>query len=301
LPVDHGGAMMRAVGDVVVVGSINVDLTVRAPRLPGRGETVTGGTAHRGGGGKGANQAVAAARAGAAVALVAAVGDDDLGAAAVAELRAEGVDVDGVATVAGAATGIALIVVDAAGENQIAVASGANHRLEAAAVEAALRGGRAGACVLISFEIPDAAVLAGARHAAARDDAGAPLLVNPAPARPLPDGLAACAPILTPNQHEAHALCGEADPHGAALALAALTGAPAIVTLGADGALVADPGGAVSHHPAPRVAAVDATGAGDVFNGVLAAALADGSPLRDAVDRAVQAAAESVTRAGARG
>jgi ribokinase len=285
---------------VVVIGSVNADITVRAERLPGRGETVTGGTAHRGGGGKGANAAVAAARAGADVRLVAAVGDDEPGASALAELRAAGVGVEGVVALPGIATGTALIVVDAAGDNQIAVASGANHELAADHVEAAL-GASAGAsptAFLISFEIPDAAILAAARHAAAT--AGAPLVVNPAPARPLPEGLAATRPILTPNQHEAAALTGADDPEAAARALASRTGAPAIVTLGARGALLATPEGATTRHPAPAVQAVDATGAGDVFNGVLAAALAGGAALPGAVDAAVAAAAASVTRPGAR-
>jgi ribokinase len=301
---------------VVVIGSVNMDITVHAERLPGRGETVTGGTALRGGGGKGANAAVAAARAGAAVRLVAAVGDDEPGTAALEALWSEGVDVGGVATLAGVATGTALIVVDAAGDNQIAVASGANHALGAEHVAAALDGGapRPGdagpvcdvaapaalprdACVLISFEVLDDAVVAGANGAAR---AGAALVVNPAPARALPGALLDCGPILTPNQHEAAALSGEAEPERAALALAARTGAPVVVTLGERGALVADGGGATEHHPAPAVEAVDATGAGDVFNGVLATALAAGARLGAAVDAAVAAAAESVTRAGAR-
>jgi ribokinase len=301
---------------VVVIGSVNVDVTVRADRLPGRGETVTGGTAHRGGGGKGANAAVAAARAGAQVELVAAVGDDEPGASALAELRAAGVGAGGVVALPDVATGTAVIVVDAAGDNQIAVASGANHALDAEHVEAALRraageaatpGAASPVCdaqalegagaFLISFEIPDAAILAAARIAAA---AGAALVVNPAPARPLPDGLAATRPILTPNQHEAAALTGEQDPERAARALAAATGAPVVVTLGPRGALVAEPGGATTLHPAPAVDALDATGAGDVFNGVLATALAAGAALPHAVGTAVAAAAASVTRAGAR-
>ena len=285
---------MGAVGDVVVIGSVNVDVTVHAERLPGRGETVVGGTAHRGGGGKGANQAVAAARAGARTRLVAAVGDDDLGAAALEELRAAGVDVGAVAVLAGVATGLALIVVDAAGENQIAVASGANHRLDGAWVAGALADAAPGAAVLLSFEVGDEALLAGARHATG------PLVVNPAPARALVPELLACRPILTPNQHEARELSGEADPERAALALAARTGAAAVVTLGAAGALSATPDGAFTRHPAPRVEAVDATGAGDVFSGVLAAALADGAALPAAVEAAVHAAAASVTRPGAR-
>src|SRR5215210_7126662 len=149
---------------VLVVGSINVDLVVHAHRLPAAGETVAGGRFRRTGGGKGANQAVAAARAGAEVSLVGAVGDDDLGADALATLRADGVGVASVARLDGVATGVALIVVDNRGRNQIAVASGANHELtaehvRAAAAPAARAAGSAAAsgCVLVSFELLDEA------------------------------------------------------------------------------------------------------------------------------------------------
>src|SRR5215207_4981992 len=259
---------MAAPPSVLVVGSINVDLVIHADRLPAPGETVAGGRLERAGGGKGANQAVAAARAGAAVALVGAVGDDDLGTDALAALRAEGVDVGAVARLGGVATGVALIVVDRDGRNQIAVASGANHEVSAEHVRAAR--GSAPGCVLASFELLDEPVLAAARIAR---DAGCPLLVDPAPARPLEARLRELRPILTPNHPEAAELTG---------------------------ALVADGAGS-AHLPAPAVRAVDTTGAGDSFNGVLAAELARGAELRAAVHAAVAAAAQSVTRAGARG
>jgi len=183
--------------DVIVVGSVNADLVVRAPRLPGPGETVTGGTFARHGGGKGANQAVAAARLGARTALVAAVGGDDFGAEALRGLAAEGVDVDGVARLADVATGVALIVVDERAENQIAVASGANAALDGAFVAAALER-LEGGVVLLSLEVGDAALLAGAR--------GARLAVlNPAPAREVPAALLDAGPLLTPNAGEARA------------------------------------------------------------------------------------------------
>ena len=284
---------MAARPTVLVVGSVNVDLTVHAERLPAPGETVAGGRLERAGGGKGANQAVAAARAGAAVTLVGAVGEDDFGADALAELRAEGVGVEAVQRLAGFATGVALIVVDRDGGNQIAVASGANHAVSAAHVGAAGRPG----CVLASFELLDEPVLAAARLA---HDAGCPLVVNPAPARLLPPALCELRPILTPNQHEAAELSGEHEPEDAAGALGARTGAPVVVTLGERGALVAD-GDGTALVPAPSVRAVDTTGAGDTFNGVLAAGLASGGGLRAAVEAAVAAAAESVTRPGARG
>jgi ribokinase len=278
---------------VLVVGSINVDIVVHAERLPARGETVAGGRLERSGGGKGANQAVAAARAGAAVALVGAVGDDDLGADALAALRAEGVDVAAVRRIPGVATGVALIVVDAAGDNQIAVASGANHELTADDVLAP----RPPACVIANFELRDEPVVAAARIAA---ESRCPLLVNPAPARPLPPELLALRPILTPNRHEAAELTGADDAEAAALALRERTRAPVVVTLGERGALVADDSG-TERVPAPAVSVVDTTGAGDTFNGALAAELARGRELREAVAAAVAAAADSVTRAGARG
>ena len=284
--------------DVYVVGSVNVDLVVvRLASLPRAGETVSGGSFERHGGGKSANQAVAAARQGAAVRMIAAVGDDDLGEEAIALLEAEGIDVSAVQRLASTPTGVALIAVDEAGENQIAVASGANAELSAEAVERALAGAVAGGVVLLGLEVPDAPVLAGAR--AARD-AGLAVVLNPAPARALPDELLALSPLLTPNRDEARALSGEDDPEAAALALAERTGAPVVVTVGADGALLAD-GGAVERIPAPEVEVVDTTGAGDAFNGALACALAGGAELADAVRSAVAVAGESVRAPGARG
>ena len=284
--------------DVYVVGSVNVDLVVvRLASLPRAGETVSGGTFERHGGGKSANQAVAAARQGAAVRMIAAVGDDDLGEEAIALLEAEGIDVAAVQRLASTPTGVALIAVDETGENQIAVASGANAELSAETVERALAGAAAGGAVLLGLEVPDAPVLAGAR--AARD-AGLAVVLNPAPARALPDELLALSPLLTPNRDEARSLSGEDDPEAAALALAERTGAPVVVTVGADGALLAD-GAAVERIPAPQVEVVDTTGAGDAFNGALACALAGGAELADAVHSAVAVAADSTRTAGARG
>jgi ribokinase len=287
-------------GTVVVVGSVNADLVVAVERLPAPGETVTGGSFEHHGGGKGANQAVAAARAGADVRLVGAVGDDDLGADALRELEGEGIDVSAVARLADAPTGVALIVRDDEGENAIAVASGANARVDAALVERALaeRPLPAGAAVcLLSFELPDEALAAAAR---ATDGAGLVVVANPAPARRLADDLVAAGPILTPNRGEAAELSGEGDPEAAARALGARTGAPVLVTLGAEGVLLVD-GGVATRVPAPEVDAVDATGAGDAFSGVLAAALAAGRDLDAAARCAVAAASRSVTARGARG
>src|SRR5918911_1734099 len=243
-------------GSVVVVGSINVDLVVTLDRLPAPGETVIGGRFARHGGGKGANQAVAAARAGAVVRFVGAVGDDDFGADAVAELAREGVGIDGIARLDDEATGVALIAVDRDGRNQIAVASGANARLDAAMVQAAIGELRSGDVCLLGFEVPDEAVVAGARAAAA---AQARIVLNPAPARPLPEELRGLSgAIATPNADEARALGGHD-------AIAAHTGGPVIVTHGPDGAVLHD-GAEQLRLPAPAVEVVDTTGAGDAFN-----------------------------------
>ena len=288
---------MRAEPSVVVVGSVNTDLVVTVERLPAPGETVTGGRFERHGGGKGANQAVAAARAGARVRFVGAVGRDDLGDEALRLLEEEGVDVSGVARVPDAPSGVAAIVVDARGENQIAVASGANARLDGRAVEQALGGGagEVGA-VLTNLEIGGDAMLAAARHAAA---AGVPFVLNPAPARPLPDAVLALRPILTPNLGEARALAGEGDERSAARLLAERTGAAVVVTLGARGAMLVSRGDE-RMLAAFEVEAVDTTGAGDAFNGVLGWGLAGGLGLEEALPYALAGAALAVTVAGAR-
>jgi ribokinase len=288
---------------VVVVGSINVDLVCVTDRLPRAGETVAGGRFARHGGGKSANQAVAAARLGASVSFVGAVGRDDMGDDAVRELEAEGIDVSGVARV-DAPTGVALIVVDAAGENQIAVASGANAELTPAHIEHALQGllasgdespPAAPGIVLLGHEVSPEVVVAAARAANA---AGWPVVLNPAPARELPD--ARCA-VLTPNASEAAQLTDRDDPAEAAAALAADTGAAVLVTLGGDGALLLEPGTDPLHLPAAKVDVVDTTGAGDTVNGALAAELAAGGSLEAAARFALAAAALSTRKPGARG
>jgi ribokinase len=283
---------------VIVVGSINVDLVVRTAHLPAPGETVTGGTFARHFGGKGANQAVAAARLGATVKLVGAVGDDAFGADSLADLVAEGIDVSFVSVLPGTPTGVALIAVGERGENQIVVASGANSGLTGAAVRAALQGMTDEAVLLTNLEVPDAVVVAAVQAARER---GWTVIVNPAPARELPVELVACHPILVPNEGEAQVLSGAADAAAAARRLAAQTAAPVIVTLGADGALLQPPDGKAMRIAAPHVEVTDTTGAGDAFTGALAAELARGSTLADAARFAAVAAALSVTGAGARG
>ena len=290
---------MSGAPQLLVIGSLNTDLLVRVRELPGPGETVTGGVFELSGGGKGANQAVAAARAGASVAMVGAVGTDEFGARLLEELAAEGVSVAGVARLPGVATGLAAIVVDEDGENQIAVASGANHALRADDVERAfgeldLSQAR---CALLSLEVDDEVVVDGAGRAAAR---GMAVVVNPAPARPLPAELMARRPILTPNQGEAAELTGRDDPADAALALVESGAAAALVTAGAMGVFVASEGARVVRVAAPAVSVRDTTGAGDTFSGVFAAGLARGWELDRAARWATTAAALSVTRSGAR-
>jgi ribokinase len=288
---------VRAAGEVIVVGSANVDMTVRTTHLPTPGETVIGGSYSRRNGGKGANQAVAAATYGASTRLIAAVGDDPLADSLIDGLRSAGVETGGIARLSGAATGVAFIVVDARGENQIAVASGANDRLSASLVTAALTAiePAAGSICLVGFEIGDPAILAAATWAVGT---GVRLIVNPAPARPLPSSLDGMTPLLTPNRGEATVLTGLADPGAAADALRRRTGAPVVITLGGDGALVRDERGSVHIQAAP-VTPLDTTGAGDVFNGILAAELAAGTTLRSAVRLATNGASIATRAPGA--
>jgi ribokinase len=289
--------MTAAGGMVIVAGSINVDLIVGVARLPTAGETVLGDRFIQQNGGKSANQAVAASRVGATVVMLGAVGGDDLGRSALEGLASEGVDVSSCRRLAGAHTGLALIVVDAVGENQIAVAQGANMCLDAAMIRGQTAELRppSGAVCLLGFEVPDEAVLAAARWAVRQ---GLRLIVNPAPARPLLDELLTLAPILTPNESEAELLTGTADPEAAAGILSAWTGAPVIVSLGAEGAVLSI-GGQATRLPATKVRPVDTTGAGDALNGILAAELARGAPLEAALRWAMVGAALKTTRAGA--
>lgn len=305
------GGGSPAAGSVVVVGAINVDLVVAAPRLPGPGETVVGAGLERHGGGKGANAAVAAARAGASVLLVGAVGADDTGTAALAELGADSIDTSGVSVLDGVATGVALIVVDDHGENQIAVGAGANAAVTANLVRAALAPALPTAgCVLVSTEIPGAAVAAAVEAAAA---AGVRCVLNPAPVIPAVAGLLRHRPVLTPNSSECADLAelldgaspdGAHSPHDPVLASARTivrhSRAPVVVTLGGDGVLVLVPGGEPERIPSGTATVRDTTGAGDTFNGVLAARLAAGDELGVAVRLATVAASLSVAHVGAR-
>jgi ribokinase len=304
-------------GRVIVIGSVNIDLVVTAPELPRPGETVTGGAFARHHGGKGGNQAVAAARLGVPTWFIGAVGDDPFGAEARDALATEGVHVDHLLAPDGAPTGVALIVVDGSGENLIAVASGANGEVEAGEVEAALRAlePQRGDVVLVGHEIPTTAARAGLRLARER---GAATIFNPAPASGIDRSLFGLADVVTPNRHElATLVAGEwqrlgrpgsapPDPADAAASLIQRnaqgdgTGA-VLVTLGASGAILVARGEVPLEIAAPKVRAVDTVGAGDALNGALAAGLAEGRSLPDATRRAVAAATLSTTRPGARG
>jgi ribokinase len=276
---------------VIVVGSVNVDLFTYVARLPHPGETVVGGRFARAHGGKGANQAVAAARLGARTLFVGAVGNDDLGRAATDALGQEGVDVSQVRTVDGH-TGVAQIIVDAKGENLIAVASGANDGVTGDMVGESLdRVAMDNAVVCSVLEIPDEAVFAAARIASAR---GWRFVLNPAPARPVTAELVALCSVLTPNQHEVAQL-------GLSTSDMLEAGARSVVvTRGADGADLIRAEREVHHQPSHQIKAVDTTGAGDAFSGALAWALAEGADLERAVEIATIAGARSTVRPGAR-
>jgi len=288
-------------GRVVVVGSVNVDLVVTVEYLPAPGETVVGGRFARHHGGKGGNQAVAAARLGVPTFLVGAVGGDGFGAEARAALVADGVDVEGLATNPSEATGVALIVVDEQGENSIAVAGGANAALTSVQVRAALKrlALTRDDVVLVGHEIRT-----GATHEALRVAriAGATTILNPAPAGGLERPTLDLADILTPNEGELAILVGSdgAPSAGAKRLLGPDPGRRAVlVSLGARGALLVA-GRRARAIRAPRVDVVDTVGAGDALNGALAVGLAAGLDLAEAARRAVVAASLAVARAGAR-
>jgi len=290
-------------GRVIVVGSVNVDLVGVVDRLPAPGETVIGARFETHHGGKGGNAAVAAARLGASVAFVGAVGADPFGAEARAALEREGIDVSGLVELADQPTGVALILVDGAGENVIAVAGGANAALTSVQVRTAVKRLELTAAdvVLVGHEIRT-----GATHEALRlgRNAKATTILNPAPADGLPAQTLALADVLTPNRGELDVLAGPGVPAARARQLVKRADRKepkrsALVSLGPEGALLVT-GGKATTIKAPAVEAVDAVGAGDTLNGALAAALAAGLDLETAARRAVVAAALAVTRAGAR-
>jgi ribokinase len=282
-------------GRVVVVGSINIDLVVTAERLPLPGETVLGGHFAEHAGGKGANQAVAAARVGAQVTMIGAVGTDAHGDTALDALIAEGVDVSRVRRVA-QPTGVALIAVGPRGENQIVLAPGANDELTIGDISLGELGDDG--VLLTDHEIPPAVTLAALR--AAREAGWTPIL-DPAPARALSADVLQLGPILTPNEHELLVAIGDDNAQAAAASLAERNRGPLIVTQGPAGALLVEGDRSRRFPGFPALALVDTTGAGDAFTGVLAAWLAEGKPLDAAIEAANAAGALAVTAAGARG
>ncbi|MCQ8191049.1 ribokinase [Streptomyces rugosispiralis] len=291
--------------DLLVVGSANADLVIGVDRRPEAGETVLGSDLVVHPGGKGGNQAVAAARLGARTALLARVGDDDYGRLLLDSQRSAGVDTVGV-LVGGAPTGVALITVDPSGDNSIVVSQGANARLTPGDVRAAANLLAAARVVSLQLEIPLESVAEVVRTAAAGfgDRPGPRVVLNPSPTAPLPnDVLAACDPLVV-NEHEARFLLSDDqvgssdDPEEWADALLSRGPRSVVVTLGGEGALVAD-GDRTVLVPSPEVTAVDTTGAGDAFTGALAWRLGVGDDLVTAVRFAVRVGAAAVTRAGA--
>ena len=287
-------------GRVVVVGSANTDMVLRVERRPEAGETLSGSDFQMVAGGKGANQAVAAARAGAEVTFIGAVGDDAMGEVACRGLRDEGIDVSAVAVLGEAASGVALILVEPSGENSIALGPGANAHLTPAHIEAHRDRIAAADVVLVQLEIPLETVLATAELARST---GAKLILDPAPVVPLPASLYPLISILKPNAREAQVLSGVPVHDGpsaerAAHVLVDQGCASVLVTLGSEGAIWVR-NSEVLRCPSPVPEVVDTTGAGDAFAGHLGAALARGATAEDTLRWATVAAGLSVAQMGA--
>ncbi|MEJ5252840.1 MAG: ribokinase [Chthonomonadetes bacterium] len=285
---------------VVVVGSANMDMVVRAPRIPRPGETVVGSQFVMVPGGKGANQAVAAARLGAHVTFVARVGNDLFGDHNLEGYQQEGIDCRFIVRDEESPSGVALIAVDAQGQNAIVVAPGANMRLTPEDVERAEEAIAKADVVLAQLEVPIPTVIRTAELARKH---GKRMILNPAPApaQPLPAELLRHVDILTPNESEAQSLCKAPDyssPEAMGQALRALGVPVVIITLGGEGVLVQDESG-MRRMPAYPVKAIDTTAAGDAFAGALAVALAEGKGVDQAVQFAQRVAGLSVTRLGA--
>ncbi len=289
-------------GRLVVVGSSNTDLVIQAPRVPSPGETVLGGTFTSAAGGKGANQAVAAARAGADVSLVACVGDDAFGESALKGLVDAGLDARFCAVVEGQASGVAQIVVGSDGENSIVVAPGANARLTPGHVEQAREVIAGASWMLLQLEIPIETVVAAAKLAR---EVGTRVLLDPAPAAELPSELYPLVTVATPNETEAQqltgiAVCDEPSAAAAAAVLHARGVESVVITRGAAGAYYSrDSGDDARTFPGFSAEVIDTTAAGDVFNGNLAAAFSAGMSFEAAINAAQAAAALSVQMLGA--
>lgn len=289
--------------NIVVLGSANTDFVVSVPQIPKPGQTVIGGDLVRAAGGKGANQAVAAARLGANVVFIGCLGADDLGDAYIQNLKKEGIDTRFVHQVQGRPSGVALIFVGPGGENAIAVAPGANSCLTPEHIDEASQAIAEADCVVAQLEIPLETVCRAAELAQRHN---VTFILNPAPApnQPLPKALLENTNLLIPNRHEAAAIAGfDGAPEELIVKLSSLGVEIVVMTLGADGALVASQSNSsetqIFSVPGFKVPAVDATGAGDCFTGALAVATAEKRKLRDAVLFANAAAALSVTKMGA--
>jgi ribokinase len=283
---------------IVVVGSTNMDMVVRADRLPLPGETVLGGDLIMAAGGKGANQAVAAARLGAKVTFIARVGRDLFGKQAMENFQREGFDTRYIIEDPDSPSGVALITVGPSGQNIITVAPGANNRLSPEDITRATDVFSQAQVVVLQLETPIETVLKAAQQAKA---SGALVILNPAPAptSPLPAELYHLIDLITPNETEAQILTGESSPESAARVLLDRKVASVIITLGKDGALLAKGSQPMQRIAGFRVKAVDAVAAGDCFNGALACALAEGQSLPQAIRFSHAAAAVSVTKPGA--
>ena len=285
---------------VVVVGSLNMDLVMRTPRVPVGGETLHGHEFSTLPGGKGANQAVACARLGARVAMIGQVGNDGFGTTLRDGLAADGIDVSAIPQNATVGTGVAMILVEDIGQNRIVLAAGANGALTAADIDAHAGLIEGAAMLVLQLEVPMPVVQRAVEVAHA---AGVPVLLNPGPAAPLPDSLWSQIDILVPNESEAALLSGVsvddvASAYAAARALRQRGVGIVLITLGASGVAVVDDSG--EHHlPAHVVKAVDTTAAGDTFIGGLTAGLIEGMNLNDAIALGQRASALCVTRHGA--
>jgi ribokinase len=289
-------------GKIVVIGSSNTDMVVRSQRIPAPGETIMGDAFDIIQGGKGANQAVAAARAGSKVAFIAKVGNDNFGKAAISAYQKDGINTDNIFTDHEHPTGVAIIIVDAnTGENSIVVASGSNSQLSPAEIELAKQVIVDANVVLVQLEIPLETVYKALSIAFENK---VKTVLNPAPARTLDDGLLSMVDIITPNQSETEILTGIQLTDDAAIQRAASTlltkvNEAVIITLGARGVYYQTKGGKKVFVPTIKVDAIDTTASGDVFNGYFVSALANGTSFEAAIQQANKAAAVSVTRKGA--
>jgi ribokinase len=285
---------------IVVIGSSNTDMVIKADKFPLPGETILGGKFFMFPGGKGANQAVAASRLGGDVTFIAKVGNDIFGKQALQQFKKEGIHTEFVLSDPDQPSGVALITVDAKGENTIVVAQGSNAALSSQDVQRAEKQFESFGIVLMQLEIPLQTVVQAARLGKQQ---GKKVILNPAPAMPLPQEIFGDLFLITPNKSETEAITGIeiTDLKTASLAAEKLFEKGVehvVITLGAEGAFIYDAGGG-RHIQSPRVTAVDSTAAGDVFNGALAVAISENKSIDDAVAFANRAASISVTKMGA--